>query len=318
MKRVNQLNRVCIALVVWVTVLVGVADSASAAPQLVRCGQPKAVVVLGMHPNPAEREASKTLITVVQAISGATLPVIVWGEEDPHPKRWTRVYIGRSPAMERFEVQDTHVPGGGYLIRMEKRDILIVGDDRTFSRNPQWQMADLWDGAGTLHGVQALLRDTFDVRWIWPGDTGLVAPQHRTLAFREPIQRTYTPSIPHRYIHQNFYYGRNALYREAMPWFSADLLTKMEREEAEWSRRVGLRRNPSYWTRRGHAFTHWWHRHRKQQPELFARQPDGVREPATGPGAVKLCVSQPKVWAQIYEEWASEDETTQQVSISGK
>ena len=37
---------------------------------------------------------------------------------------------------------------------------------------------------------------------------------------------------------------------------------------------------------------------------------------ATGPGAVKLCVSQPKVWAQIYEEWASEDETTQQVSIS--
>ena len=70
-----------------VTVLVEVADSASAAPQLVRCGQPKAVVVLGMHQTRRKEEASKTLITVVQAISGATLPVIVWGEEDPHPKR---------------------------------------------------------------------------------------------------------------------------------------------------------------------------------------------------------------------------------------
>ena len=154
---------------------------------------------------------------------------------------------GRNPAMERFEVQDTHVPGGGYLIRMEKRDILIVGDDRTFSRN-LWQIADLWDGAGTLHGVQALLRDTFDVRWIWPGDTGLVAPQHRTLAFREPIQRTYTPRYRGTFIKISTMDGMHSIERRCLgflPTFGQD-------GAGEASGVVGsVTAKSNYWTRRG-------------------------------------------------------------------
>lgn len=289
---------------------------AQAKPRLVKCGQAKAVVVLGVHPNPAEQKASETMVETVHALSGARLPVLRWGEPDPHPKSWTRLYIGRSPAMDLFGITDSQVPGGGYLIRMNDKDVLIVGDDRTFSENPQWQMTDLWDSAGTMFGVQSVLRDEFGVRWIWPGKTGRVAPPTRTLKFRNTMSRTYVPQIPHRYIHQNLFFGRNKTYRAAMPWFSSELLQKMEIEEAEWSRRMGLRRDPGYWTRRGHAFTHWWHRYRVEEPAMFALQADGHREPATGPGAVKLCVSQPKVWQQILKEWMSEGQSANQVSIS--
>jgi len=301
-------------VMIWMGLLY--ASPVFAAPRFVKCGQPKSVIVLGTHPNMAEREASRTMVDTIHALSGAQVPVVRWGATDPHPKSWTRLYIGRSPAMGLFGVTDSEVPGGGYLIRTKDKDILIVGDDRSFSENPKWQMSDLWDSAGTMFGVQALLRDEFGVRWIWPGKTGLVAPSSRTLKLKEQMERTYVPQLPHRYIHQNLFYGRNKIYREAMPWFSSELLQKMEQEEAEWSRRIGLRRDPSYWTRRGHAFTHWWHQYREDEPAMFALQTDGHREPATGPGAVKLCVSQPKVWDQIVAEWQNDDIPSRQVSIS--
>ena len=198
-------------------------------------------------------------------------------------------------------------------MRMEKRDILIVGDDRAFSEIPngKWQIFGMEQGRYMGYRPYSVIRSTC----VGFGPETLDWSRPSIARWRFGSQ--YSVRIHPRYRTGTFIKistGRNALYREAMPWFSADLLTKMEREEAEWSRRVGLRRNQ--------LLDAPWLRLRiggidiGNSSRSCLRQPDGVREPTTGPGAVKLCVSQPKVWAQIYEEWASEDETTQQVSIS--
>ena len=55
--------------------------------------------------------------------------------------------------------------------------------------------------------------------------------------------------------------------------------------------------------RYGHAFTGWWAKYGKSHPEYFNRLPDGERRPDRHATVVSMCVSEPRFWEQIVDNW---------------
>lgn len=158
---------------------------------------------------------------------------------------------------------------------------------------------------GTIYAVYEFLEQQLDVRWLEPGDAGVVAEPRAELRLPVTAGRWQSP----------FEYQRNL---RSYAWRSAHepavyLPPAFEMTEAQGKQK---RRELDHWLLRmrmggreslnfGHAFHDWWEEHGAEHPEYFALNGKGERGPLKpdAPDRVKMCVSNPGLVTQAVDNW---------------
>ena len=161
-----------------VTAMVLAGGVAMADTVLTAEGRSEYVIVLPREPRPVEATAAREMQEHLQAVTGASLPIV--GEDDA-PEGGPRLVIGDSALARRLlpDVTVGELAHDAVVVRTVGRDLVFVGHPRR----------------GTLYAVHTFLEDTVGVRW-WTQDATHV-PRRPTLAVPE-LNVAYTPPVRDR------------------------------------------------------------------------------------------------------------------------
>ena len=202
------------------------------------------------------------------------------------------------------------------LYRIDGNTVWFWGDDRgpkmtwEFGKQPYVEQRI---HNGTLFAVETFVENELGVRWIWPGEDGMVFkkckrfcwPKKKEVSFASPLAKA------------EFRYGerfpsRGFPYKEAkkfVPGLPEEILSeddknadKRYRDRRLWRMRMRLqdREHFAY----GHAFTNWKKRFMGSRPEFLGLR-KGERGNTDGSidQFVHLCVSNDGVVDQIISDW---------------
>ena len=269
---------------------------------LVENGQPRAVIILPNASSPAAELGARILRDHLVQISGAELPIKQEGSIVGAPSReqaWILVGEGQKTKGMGFSSANLG-PGGVFLCASNQVLALFGADEKTPS-----------DPDGSRYAVTLFLEDQLGVRYLWPGESGKVVPQRKTITVAD-FRRSFTPMIKQRLI-RNMGLGRiSPAFAKQMEAplkhldFTLEQLKenyraagKTRSESGDWFgwQRLGGKLNISG----GHAFGHFWEKYGKTHPDWFAVQNDGTRFQKYGDRA-RLCVSNPELIKAIAEE----------------
>lgn len=245
---------------------------------LVEEGVAKAPIVVFGDAPPKTRQAADELAEYIEKTTGAR-PDVIEGQPDPLPE--CAIWVGVQPVVATLfpDLDFDFRHPEEILIAANEAHLVIAGRDR--------MRGDLQVEHGAANAVYTFIQDVLGVRWLWPGALGEEVPQRATIAVAPFVHR-----------HHPVFRSRDVFIRAQRLGVAAD-----------WVRHQRL----SLQSRRGpagtHAFTDWWDRFHATRPELFALQPDGTRgggeSPYPNARTVKVCKSNPEVWAQ----WLADVET---------
>ena len=180
--------------------------------------------------------------------------------------------------------------------------IYFWGDDSEPKDGQRW---------GTLFAVYGFLEKHLGVKWVEPGDRGIVFSPCRTTdvppgwsySFCPPLEMTIIRAKPNGFAWMKMDHEAPRALR-----IGEKRADELGRERAQWMLRLRhqTRRKFAY----GHAFTDWNTRFLKSHPDYLAIDKNGVRglpqakEHETAK-RVMLCVSNPCVVDQILADWTS-------------
>lgn len=219
---------------------------------------------------------------------------------------------GQRPQM----LKDGKAPAGVYPLNVGARppdddDKLAIGEARwRVTAGAAWFYGnEERNEPGTLAAVYDFLERQLGVRWIEPGDAGTAFRKQYPLTL-EIGRSSWTPKLGYRRTRQGIRTIKSS---------PSAKMSKAEKERiAAHNRRVD---ETVVWSRRmrmggsapggGHTFHTWWQKYGKTQPDLFARNTLGKREPVMLRGKsreeseqwVKICPSNPKVADLLVEDW---------------
>ena len=263
---------------------------------LVRSGKPSACIVIPIKPYDVEEYAARELQYHVRVSTGAELMIVREGQSAP--TSW-RIYLGQCRAAAEAGIDPAGLPGNGYRVMVRGRRLFIVGKD---------SIGDPLDPdthAGTLFGVYDVLENNMGVRWLWPGRLGEVVPKQKSISLNV-CDASVRPLLLFKRWRLDF---ENGLLGGKSDFASDEKYRESNRNEKIWLRRqrFGRSSQPNY----HHAFTTWWDKYGKANPEYFNMLPDGTRRPdprlGGSPEIVHMCVSQPALCDRIVENWKADD-----------
>ena len=169
------------------------------------------------------------------------------------------------------------------------------GDDRGTGRQARH---------GTLFAVYGFLEEVCGIRWVAPGERGIVCPAggRRTVPpdwsyrFRPPLGLTLV---------RDYGAGRilagNPYAPEALRLSDAEA-GRIAEDRAVWALR--MRHQTTRFFKYGHAFRDWQKRYLADHPEFFGLNPYGTRGlPDKQASLVKLCLSNEAVVDEIVANW---------------
>lgn len=274
--------------------LAGCATITRAQVTLVEDGQPQSVIITAANRSAIVLLAAQELQKHLQLMSGATVPIDVVGKESSYPGKHF-IYIGTgqtAPSTNEF-----------YTIRTLNGNLYIVGKDGGTTNYTDLSGCQ----PGNMFGVYHLLGEILGVRWLWPGDMGIVAPQTPTIVVPE-INLTTGPNMVQRKFRNprdGFYtsgasaYTGAALTVPAVPT-DASVRLQLANEELLWQRRMrmGTRKSLAF----GHSETTWWATYGTTHPEYFAVLYSGS-QPKPAADRVKLHVSGLATIEAKVQEW---------------
>jgi len=257
---------------------------------LVENGVSRAPIVVFEGAPPFTRRAADELAEYFEKTSGVR-PLVIEGRPDPLPEH--AIWVGFQPVLQEL------FPGLNFnfehpeeiLIAASDSHLVIVGRDRWDPEHlvvpGRTEIVGKQQEYGTINAVYTFLRDYLGVRWLWPGATGEDILKKNRLAFA-PFEYRYHPQ-----------------FRQRGAFFRLSALGDNRGLSFDWTRFQRLQMD-SLDVPGGHGFTTWWERFHETNPEFFALQPDGTRSGFPGPGIVKMCVSNPGLWAQWLEDVAEQ------------
>ena len=202
-----------------------------------------------------------------------------------------RFVLGRGPA---------EAPTSGEcesFARLEDGVVYFWGDDRARKSPVQ--------GWGTLFGVYGFLETALGVRWVSPGDGGIVLKRQTSVRLPSGWSYAHRPSLDKTEIRLGAR-GWERLYDSSkVPpalRLSREALAKEDAERRLWTLRQRLQvRDPFDF---GHAFGNWQKRFGKTHPEYIALNQDGTRgQPAGREVYAQQCFSNPAVQDQMLADW---------------
>ena len=256
-------------------------------------------IVIPEKPNVSERMAADELKYHFAKATGGAFSIVA---ENAPKSGLRRFYIGRAAAcggvdVASLEPEERIVKGVG-------GDVFIAGGDRGVDR--ECRPGDTGGEAcfGTLYAAYDFLEKEMGVRWIWPGELGEVVPK-REIPVMDGTERRGREPLVLRNFGGEPDTDRIPTGSRMLGWNDIDNARKDVERRRVWlmRNRIGARRKFNG----SHAFTDWWKRYGKEHPEYFNLLPNGKREPLKGDKTgrnVTLCVSQPKLWRQIVENWS--------------
>ena len=187
---------------------------------------------------------------------------------------------------------------------LEKDGVIYFWGDDSEPRGgePHW---------GTLFAVYGFLEKQLGVRWVEPGDSGIVFAPCATAKVPSGWSYDFVPPLEMTEIRV---YGNGSGWlkenHEAPRSLRVDpeRVKELVRERKEWMLRLRHQKrcNIVY----GHAFTDWNSRFLVSRPELLAQNKDGVRGLPNAKDfetakRVMLCLSNPAVVDQIIKDWVA-------------
>ena len=189
--------------------------------------------------------------------------------------------------------------------------IYFWGDDSGLHVKPPKISSQRW---GTLYAVYGFLEKVLGVKWVGPGDRGIVRAERDTVNVPDGWSYRFFPPLEVSRIAE--YTGRPASLLSSRNISSTPTALRVSEEQArrfghdweQWMRRLRhqtRKRFPS-----GHAFTDWNRRFAATKPELLALDEKGRRgfpgeheKDSSRARWMKLCVSNPAVADQIIADW---------------
>lgn len=238
----------------------------------------------------------------LKLVTGADVPVVGKPSAGQFP-----FYVGLRPADDDKEFAPEEgrwriTPKGVWLygrdqLSRNKKDAKLKSIDIALSGKNQ---------AGTLFATYEFLETALGIRWVEPGDAGIVYVSQPVLSLREG-RGGWIPQLVQRHMRQAYKDSMrdSALTRgdvpEAMQFSDAEIAER-RRDETVWQRRMRMGSSVDFTY--GHAFTKWWDKYGPTHPEYFALGKNGERGPANEKNAdrVKMCVSNPDLVKQVVKD----------------
>ena len=273
----------------------------------------KAVIVVKKDADGVIQFAGKELQKYLLMITGKKIPIADQVKKGRYP------FIFGTPAGVKLAPEEARWEVG-------KDKTLLYGDSTLVGSNRimLYKVLDLSSKSGDLTAVYDFLEKQLGVLFLAPGNAGISYEPRKKLELKEG-KSSWTPTLSYRYLWPD---RTNAVARRfkdkkfpgnALP--PADFVVTNEKEYHSkkfetflWLKQQRIGRSKDYAF--GHAFTDWWERFGKTNPEYFALV-NGKRGPKypNRPKWVKLCVSNPAVWKKIVSEWAKNPKRGSMINI---
>lgn len=297
--KVSQMEAVKFVPLALFTVLLLAPPAGLHAADLIRDGKPLCVVVTADAPSPAAKAGAMLIAT--QLARGCGSPVPRTGESNLQDvavsadgvvsarlnttRPETFLLVGESRLATRLGVTAQGLERGAMRLRTVGNALVLLGADAKTPADPN----------GSRHAVVTFLEEIVGLRYLWPGELGLVTPRHSTLALPK-LDRTFTPRIAQRKIR---WPSRNDRLDDGLAYLGFT----PEDYDARFARALGKSEGlPDWmdWQRLGgslelvggHSFGNAWDKYHREHPEWFALQPNGSRDLSRStPERARLCKS---------------------------
>ena len=269
------------------SVLLAVCFSALEAVDLIKDGKIAFdAVVLSPRAFPMMKTAAEELVYHLKLATGETLPVIT---DDKVKKDGKYIFLGSCRQNFKLNIKKMDVNCG--VIEIGKNHIKITGKDgrRKVTSN---------NSNGTLFATYEFLEKFLGVRWIWPGKSGEIVPEHKNLALKEQTVEVKAQL-------------KSSCWRMSgqrpETWKSKEYQKRFMNDYRVWMRRHRFCSFSIYFN--GHAFGKYYQRYGKTNPEFFSLLPDGTRRPNPymwsrgNPRDVSMCVTSPGLVKTIVQNY---------------
>lgn len=255
------------------------------------------VIIIPEKADTVKKFAAEELKKHLELVTGGKIEIT-----ENVPKKGFPFYVGIPFPDDKMELKREEA-----RYRITPNGIYIYGEDAPLSNIFNFRETR----TGTMFSVYFFLENELGVKWIEPGDDGIVYNTRTELGFTA----------------KNFSWVPQLKQRNIRLWFSAlpPSVWNLLPEKMTYSKEAvnGIIRDHNIWFKRmrqgtsepynyGHAFTKWWGKYSKTHPEYFALNIElGKREhlhrgKGDRPDLVKLCVSNREVHKQIVENWLEE------------
>lgn len=265
------------------------AGDSAIAFDVIRDGQPKAVIVTPDRANEVVLYAAQELVFHCEKATGVKLSVVT--ESGLKPGSLGYIYLGATKAAKVAEIEVRSLAAETFILRCRKDALYIVGQDDSGAP------LDRDTSAGTLFGVYEWLERDLGVHWLWPGALGTHVPKVKSISAKE-IDLKIAPHFLQRHVRS----GLGFTSEHPALGFTAKAAESYAKEQTVFLRRhrMGRSEKMSY----SHAFTDWWQQYGKQHPEWFQFYRD-KRGPAKRDARYSMCVSNPELQSEIIRRWKS-------------
>ncbi len=265
----------------------------SSVMDIVKSGQPAAIIVIPDKSLPVVTAAAEELQYHVLKATGAKLNVV---KESAATDQGAKIFLGATRDAAKVGLGVKFSTPNAFQIKLIGQSLFILGDD---SDGPAFGVLNgNRTHVGTLFGVYEFIQKQLNARWLWPGELGEVVPPKSDIAV-EKYDLSGQPPLIH---------ARWRDYLEVAPegWSSPEVQTKYLNDQSVWLRRhrfaMGVNLDIT------HAFAGWWDRFSKEHPEYFNLLPDGTRrsDPTYYGGdksLISMSVGEPAFQRQIVADW---------------
>ena len=201
-----------------------------------------------------------------------------------------------------------------YIIK--GKSIYLFGDDAINKKNSIENPGELknkvlsealnisYNRTGTLFAVYNFLENELNIKWIKPGDDGIIYTNRNSVSLAAK-ESAWTPQLIQRNIRTNLFkpdeqilYGK---YAPAEFHPSIDEVITKQVDVLTWMRRMRMGRSKTY--RFGHAYTNFWEKYKDSNPDIFALSGKGERKPLGRVERVKMCPTSADLPKLIVDEW---------------
>ena len=249
-------------------------------------------IVIPDNPVPGVSLAAKELAYHLRCATGKKLPVIKESAVKAGEKYF---YLG--DCKYNAALKGSSMPWNTGVIKVNKDSIQFAGLDGSS------RVIHDTNSCGTLFAVYEFLEKNLGVRWIWPGKYGEVIPRCRKLAIKEGITTVKPVLISSEF--RSYPDKRLA----AKGWSSVKAMNSYFNTERLWLLRHRFSKNRQFMA--GHAFSTYYKRYHKTNPEFFSLLPNGKRtlSPYKGKKAhyASSCVTNPEFIKTVVANWAARD-----------
>ncbi len=197
----------------------------------------------------------------------------------------TFLLVGESALAARLGVTAEGLDRGAMRLRTVGNALVLLGADTKTPADPN----------GSRHAAVTFLEDVVGMRYLWPGEIGLVRPSLRSLAL-PALDRDFTPAIAQRGVRWS---RRNDRIDSGLAYLGIT----PEEHDARLKKALGKSNGLPNWMEwqrlggtlglvGGHSYGETWEKYHREHPEWFALQPNGSRDLSQlTPERARLCKS---------------------------